>query len=141
VMEVADIYVVNKADRPGADALLMELELLMSSIEGTLQWKPPLLKTCAVSGEGVEEILKAFLEHQEFLLKNNLLAQRRERQIINELRFIVENNLRSLAFSTQAFSDLFSTLAKKVERGEVDTYTAADTIISHLARTLSETYK
>jgi len=141
VMEVADIYVVNKADRPGAEALLMELELLMSSIEGALQWKPPILKTCAVSGEGVEEILEAFLRHQEFLLKNNMLAQRRERQIVNELRFIVENSLRSLAFSTEAFSELFSSLAKKVERGEVDTYTAADIIISHLARRLAETCK
>ncbi len=137
VMEIADIYVINKADRPGADGLFSEVSLLLSSIEDKLNWIPPVIKTCSISGEGVSEILNAFYEHQKFLKDRGLQKERRRRQIMNELRFIVESKVRMSLNENKALHELHEKYSELVESGEIDTYSAAEAIISELVKILA----
>ena len=58
-MEVADIYVVNKADRPGADGLITEIVSLLCMLDGQTQWRPPVLKMSALEGTGVDQLLES----------------------------------------------------------------------------------
>ncbi len=136
VMEIADIYVINKADRAGADGLASEIELLLSGVEDKLKWRPPVIKACALTGDGVGEILEVFYEHQNFLSSAGLLDERRLNQVINELRFIVENSIRAKTLQTEKFKELLKELAKEVIDGRVDTYSAAQIIITEMVERL-----
>ncbi len=64
VMEIGDLFVVNKADREGADRTAMEIEMTLHLAQGGAGWRPKVLKTVAVTGEGIAELTRAILEHQ-----------------------------------------------------------------------------
>src|SRR5436309_1672998 len=63
IMEIGDIFVVNKADRPGADKTVTEVTMMMSLVEEHAEWLPPIVKTVATRGEGIEELDDAIQRH------------------------------------------------------------------------------
>src|SRR5437660_3737756 len=80
IMEIGDIFVVNKADRPGADRTVTEVTMMMSLVEEHAEWLPPIVKTVATRGEGIEELDDAIQRHYEYLAASGELDRRnRER--------------------------------------------------------------
>ncbi len=138
VMEIADIYVINKADRPGADGLFTEVSLLLSSVDERLEWKPPVKKVCATTGEGVAEVLESFYAHQQFLKDKGLLKERMRQQVVSELRFLIEERVRRKLSFTPGVSGKLKNYAEMVYRGEIDTYSAVEAIIGELADNLKK---
>ncbi|OPX21850.1 MAG: hypothetical protein B1H03_05805 [Planctomycetales bacterium 4484_113] len=138
VMEIADMYVVNKADRPGAEGLMIEIESLLGMIEDRLRWKPPVFAAKALEGEGMERILEVFAEHQNFLREHEQYEQRRLRQVTSEIRFIVESQIRRRSFASPDFRQRIDDLAGKVMAAEMDAYTAAAIIMKELPERLGE---
>ena len=88
IMEIADVFVINKADRQGVERTRRDLEMLIGMAEG-LEWRPEVLKTVASRGQGIEELVAEVERHQEWLASSGELAERRRRQ----LRLRVENIL------------------------------------------------
>ncbi len=88
-MEIADVFVINKADRDGVERTRRDLEMLLGMTDG-LDWRPEVLKTVASRGEGIEELLAEVGRHQDWLASSGELAERRRRQ----LRLRVENILK-----------------------------------------------
>jgi LAO/AO transport system kinase len=86
LLEIASIFVVNKADYDGADQAAATLRAMLSLAHSRDGWNPPVLKTCATTGQGVPRLLEAIREHQKFLASTDRLAawpvERAERQII-----------------------------------------------------------
>ena len=78
VMEIADLYVINKADRPGADRVEQEVTSMLSLATRPDAWQPPILKTVATTGQGVAELVKALDEFQSFSEKGHLADHRRK---------------------------------------------------------------
>jgi LAO/AO transport system kinase len=74
IMEVADIFVINKADRPGADALERDVRALLSMAGNNGKWSPPVLKTVATEGQGIGEVLEAVRKFQESGQRRNRRA-------------------------------------------------------------------
>lgn len=138
VMEVADIYVVNKADRPGADGLITEIISLLGMLDGQTRWRPPVLKMSALEGTGVGQLLESFVEHQAFLAERGLAEMKRRRQIVNEIRFIVESQIKRLVLGEAEYLAKLDDLAKKVQRRELDTYGAADVLIGMIVNSLED---
>jgi LAO/AO transport system kinase len=89
IMEIADVFVINKADRDGADRTFKDLQLMVSMGEGPSR-KPPILKTVASRGEGIDEVLDAVRDHRQWLRESGELVARRHRH----LRLRVENILK-----------------------------------------------
>jgi LAO/AO transport system kinase len=85
LMETADVFVVNKADREGADRFIRELSAVVSL--SPKEWKPPIIKTVALSGEGIKEVADAILKHRDFL------GQRLKEKRINRMVEQIENLL------------------------------------------------
>ncbi|MEO8218760.1 MAG: methylmalonyl Co-A mutase-associated GTPase MeaB [Acidobacteriota bacterium] len=80
IMEIGDVFAVNKADRPGADRAVNEVRMMMSLVEEHSEWIPPIVKTSAARSEGIEELVVAMDEHFEYLRKSGELETRsRER--------------------------------------------------------------
>ncbi|GGJ21037.1 methylmalonyl Co-A mutase-associated GTPase MeaB [Deinococcus roseus] len=89
VMEIADVFVVNKSDLPGADRVVRELHATLT-LGGMLEWMPPAVKTSAQKGQGIPELLKALQDHREHLGAEGL-RQRRLNRLRFELRVLLED--------------------------------------------------
>jgi LAO/AO transport system kinase len=88
ILEIGDIFVVNKADRPGADAQVAALEGMLE-LQAEAEWRPPIVRTSATSGEGVAELRQAITRHRAFLDSGQRRAARRHRQLAERLQRLV----------------------------------------------------
>ena len=97
ILEIADIFVVNKADRPGADQTAAELRMLLSLAgkqpKSDAVWRVPILKTSATQGEGMVELVDALMQHRVFLDTSGQLAQRNQRQVQSEVLALLQHAL------------------------------------------------
>lgn len=95
ILEIADVFCVNKADRPGADQTAAELRVLLSmdAARGPQDWKPPIVKTVAATGEGVPELVDALAKHAAFLHETGLIVARGERQARSEILALLYQTL------------------------------------------------
>jgi LAO/AO transport system kinase len=134
LMEIADVFVVNKADRPGADEAVRDLERVLDMAGGRpgagsgAPWRPPVLRATATSGEGVGELWEAVCRHRAHLTASGELAERRRRRAAEEVTRLVAAQLaaraRALTEGPQA-----AELAAAVARGETDPWSAADELL------------
>ena len=128
LLEIADLFVVNKADRDGAAETVRDLEFMLDlSLDS--DWRPPIVKTVASKGEGFEELWDAILAHRAFLESDGRLAARRTKRIREELRAIVVASLYERAGELLS-GECFDKLAAAVEAREVDPYSAAESLLS-----------
>jgi LAO/AO transport system kinase len=96
ILEIGDVYVVNKADRDGADATARELNhmLGLGEARGPGDWRPPIVKTVAARGEGVDEVVEALEKHRAWMEERGVLAERRLARASREVETIAVTALR-----------------------------------------------
>jgi GTPase len=129
ILEIADIFVVNKADRPGADQTAAELRMLMSLDSERKQkaWRVPIIKTSAVSGEGVPELADKLAAHLESLRESGQLARRSGQQARSEMLALLNQALLDRIAATMSPED-WDRLIQDVVSRDRDPYTAAEII-------------
>ncbi|GAB4369385.1 MAG: methylmalonyl Co-A mutase-associated GTPase MeaB [Calditrichia bacterium] len=93
LMEIADIFVINKADREGARKMQIELDSIMQLRSRNTQWNPPIIQTIANQNKGVDELFQNIRSHQEYLNKFGILQDRRSKRIIEKIRQLVRSEL------------------------------------------------
>ena len=126
LMEIADIFAVNKADRPGADKLVVELQAMLHLSPLESEWSPPILAIQALNDLGTEELYQAVTGHQGFLKSSGKLVQRRQEQRREEFLRAVEQRLRKRLSRLMKDSDKLMALWGEVEAGVIDPYSALD---------------
>ncbi|MFJ2116041.1 MULTISPECIES: methylmalonyl Co-A mutase-associated GTPase MeaB [unclassified Streptomyces] len=133
ILEIGDIYVVNKADRDGADATARELNHMLGLGEsrGPADWRPPIVKTVAARGEGIDEVVQALEKHRAWMEEHGALTRRRTRRAAHEVETIAVTALRARIGSLHGDHRL-DTLAARIVAGELDPYTAADELIAQI---------
>jgi LAO/AO transport system kinase len=136
ILEVADVFVVNKADREGADQVVRDLRYMQSlGIEAPSQakvdgkWVAPILKTIAAKGEGIEDVIDAVERHGAWMEQSGELQRRRTRRAADEVEAIALTMLRERIGDLRG-GDALATLAGRVVAGELDPYSAADELVS-----------
>ncbi|NYI46812.1 LAO/AO transport system kinase [Nocardioides aromaticivorans] len=126
ILEIGDLYVVNKSDRDGADKVRRDLRSMLGLAERREgAWRPPVLKTVASKGEGVADVVDALEEHGTWLRESGELQRRRVRRARNEIETLALTALRR-RWGTVGGGDRLDDLAAAVVAGETDPYTAAD---------------
>jgi LAO/AO transport system kinase len=133
LLEVADIFVINKADRPGVAELQRDLEFTIHLSAGggeapIPQWTPPILRAVAATGSGTAELVQSVADHRAMLERTGGLAQRRAHRLAVELNQILAARLERRAADLIA-TDAHAALLADVEARRVDPYTAADRIL------------
>jgi LAO/AO transport system kinase len=134
ILEVADIFVVNKADREGADQTVRDLKHIISlARQGCAGpgWRPPIVRTVATKAGGLDELLGAIAEHREWMRGHGELDARRQRRAEAEVKAIAMGQLQGKLGDVLRGSALPG-LAKRVVVGELDVYRAADELIAEL---------
>ena len=136
ILEVADIFVVNKADRDGADQVVRDLRYMQSlgtqspsqaKVEG--KWVAPILKTVAAKSEGADEVVEAIEAHGAWLAVTGQLDERRRRRAADEVEAIALTALRERIGDLRG-GDALDRLAARVVAGELDPYCAADELVA-----------
>jgi LAO/AO transport system kinase len=123
VVEIADVYVVNKADRPGADGAVRDLRAMMSLVRREPgEWRQPICTTVASEGKGVDDLVAAIGKHRDWLAGGDHLAVKRRRRAAAEIRERVDATLRARYRVTEA-------LAEAVANGETDVASAARSVL------------
>jgi LAO/AO transport system kinase len=128
LMEIADVFVINKADRPGVDDARRDIEQMLE-LSRPRDWKPPIVATVATSGEGVDELWSALRTHREWLVESGELDRRRQARVSDELVRIIGARLRERARGLRE-GDAFERSRDAVLAREVDPWTAADELLS-----------
>ncbi|WLW52170.1 methylmalonyl Co-A mutase-associated GTPase MeaB [Streptomyces sp. YU58] len=133
ILEIGDVYVVNKADRDGADATARELNHMLGLGEsrGPGDWRPPIVKTVAARGEGLEEVVEALEKHRAWMEERGVLAERRRARAAREVETIAVTALRERIADLHGDRRL-GALAERVVTGETDPYRAADELVAGL---------
>ena len=122
LLEIADIFVINKADRDGSAETRRDLERMLD-LTSPAGWRPPIVATTATTGQGVADLWSAVGEHRAHLTATGQLAERRRQRVSDELTEIVAALLRERARSTA--SDHLDRLAAQVADRVIDPWTAA----------------
>jgi LAO/AO transport system kinase len=135
ILEIGDVYVVNKADRDGADATVRELNHMLGLGEARRpgDWRPAVVKTVAARGEGVEEVVEALEKHRAWMEERGVLAERRRARAAHEVETIAVTALRERIGDLHGDRRL-SALAERIVAGELDPYRAADELVAGLTR-------
>jgi len=129
IMEIADIYVVNKADREGAEQTVAEVLSLVDISCSDKERKTPIIQTVAKDKKGVVELVDEIEKHKKLLEKTKEFEAHRRLRYEAELVEIIRKRLMNLVFDESKFKDKVETLINKISRKEVDPYTAADEIL------------
>ena len=134
ILEIADVFVVNKADRDGADATYHDIQGMIGLGErGPGQWRPLVVRAAAVRGEGVDDVVAAIDKHHAWLVEHDELRARRERRAAAEIEAIALGVLRARIGTLRGGAALPG-LAARVAAGELDPYAAADDLLAGLDR-------
>ncbi|GAA1526198.1 methylmalonyl Co-A mutase-associated GTPase MeaB [Streptomyces albidochromogenes] len=131
ILEIGDVYVVNKADRDGADATARELNHMLGLGEsrGPGDWRPPIVKTVAARGEGVDEVVEALEKHRAWMEERGVLGERRAKRAAHEVETIAVTALRERIGDLRGDRRL-GALADRIVAGELDPYAAADELVA-----------
>lgn len=129
ILEIGDLYVINKADRPGADKVRRDLRSMLSMGEHAAgAWKPPILKTSALNLEGVGAVADALDQHLAFLRSTDGLRGRRRARARDEIEAIALAAMRRRWGTVGARTEV-DALADRVVTGTLDPYAAADRLL------------
>lgn len=127
LLEIADIFVLNKADLPGSRQLKREIQAMLSLYrlaDGDDHHTPPIQTTTATSGEGLPELLAALDDHRQFIERKFSPAERLRKRYTHMIRAIARTEI-DLAFDRFAASPQFEALVDDILEGDVDPYAAA----------------
>jgi LAO/AO transport system kinase len=130
ILEIADVFVVNKADRPGADEAVRDLEVMLK-MGPDLEWTPPVVRTSTQSHDGVEDLWEAIEAHRKHLESTGELDRRRRARILREVEDMVSVRLRARAAELLEAGALESVADDLVAR-RVDPYRAAAILLERM---------
>jgi len=133
LMEIADIFVVNKADRPGAEYLVAELEGMLHESPKQSWWDVPVVATQAVNDVGIDELYRQIERHRQALEESGRLAAKRSGQRRNDLLRTIEHSVMTEITQEIESDRQMAKYFEKVESGEADPYTVARDILTNEA--------
>jgi LAO/AO transport system kinase len=147
VMEIADVYVINKSDRPGADKLRQEIEVMLDIRRGQAgrrakasarlpahppDWEHPVLATVAVQGTGIAELAAALDRHYDYLQTSGTLVTRRRERLRKRTRDVAERALRQWVWETARADELIEERLDQVTDGRKSPYDVAAEILEQV---------
>ena len=128
-MEIGDIFIVNKADRDGADRVALEINFMLDF--NHQDRKPPVIMTVATLGTGIDELGQSIMDHMEYLKATNKFLDRRKNNSKIEILEIIKQNIIDMV-SSKSQDAAIDELSIEVSQRKIDPYTAAEQILQKL---------
>lgn len=139
IMEIADVFIINKADREGADRLLQEVAIVLDMAFHMQEWRPPIVKVESLFddkkfNEGVEQVITGIIEHHKYLIERDLLGERKRRKAICEVNSALQACILEPILNKLVSVGVMDEMVEKVIRRESDPHTLAEEIASRYLR-------
>jgi LAO/AO transport system kinase len=131
ILEIADVFVVNKADKEGADDAARDLRNMLR-MGPKLAWQPPIVKTSTVDGSGVDELMDAIESHRTHQLESGQLEEKRTRRVLEEVKGMVAERLRARVSELLA-QEADGGVAVDLAGRRIDPYRAADILLERVS--------
>jgi LAO/AO transport system kinase len=128
LMEVGDVFAINKADREGADRMTLAVEAVLEMRSRTDEWNPRVVKTVATSGSGITELLKGVQEHRRYLEQSRTLERRQHENVRQEIAELLKNRIQDRFWSLDFVRRVFEDWTDRVLRRSATPYEAAEEI-------------
>ncbi len=137
ILEIGDLFIVNKADKPGADELVKQLRVMLEMRRFEVNaWRPPILKTVAVKTEGIAEVVDGFLAHRKHLLDTGKLAGRMAERELHFFRQLVRELAAEKIFDSVGHTPAYAELEEALKDRRVDPYSAAERLVDGFTASL-----
>lgn len=130
IMEIADVFVINKADREGVERLEREILAMLDLAAQAPSWRPPVIRTVATREEGVNELFSALSSHKDFISTAGVLAQRRREKQRQRFWSLLEEGFRREVRKRRLSLEREENLVQAFERRDDDPYSAAEELLS-----------
>src|SRR5436305_8910080 len=126
ILEIADIFVVSKADKPGADQTAAELSMMLSLDPNRRKaaWRIPVLRTAAIKDQGLAQLADAIEQHRQYLIESGMLAQRAQRQVRSEIQALILHAVMN-AVNERISEEEWQQLLEDITKRERDPYSVA----------------
>lgn len=134
IMEIADIFVVNKADLPGADRVGAEVEMMLDMQCDQLLWRPPVVQVSTIDDRGMAELQGAVEKHRAFLVEKGLLEEKRYARARAETLEIVDYQWQQLVKRQMSLPGGVNHMLDRVARRENDPYSVANEILDYILK-------
>nr|WP_201750516.1 methylmalonyl Co-A mutase-associated GTPase MeaB [Senegalia massiliensis] len=128
IMEIADIFAINKSDLDGAERTTGEIKMMVEMDNSDK--KPPILNVIASQNEGIEDLVKEIICHKEYLVSSGELEGKRTERLRSEIIDLVEQEIKSRIFNDRDIYNLLDNILKDVYNKEVDPYSAKDELFN-----------
>ena len=129
LMEIGDIYVVNKADKPEAETTYNQVKFALENIVREKGWKPPIMKTAAIMNKGVKELVAMIKEHREYAEKTEVLRTRRIRRRLLELELLLKARFNELIEKIVEEDENAKKIIENVKLGTIDPVNASKQLL------------
>ncbi|MEO0020631.1 MAG: methylmalonyl Co-A mutase-associated GTPase MeaB [candidate division WOR-3 bacterium] len=126
LMEIGEIFCVNKCDRDGADRMVLEIQTMLELRPKNDSWIPPVVKTAAISGLGIEELYERISAHRRYLETSSILEERRRRAVRAEIERRLSEKLQSWLWRRDGFKERVEELVEAVMSRRISPYEAVD---------------
>jgi LAO/AO transport system kinase len=138
ILEAADIFVINKADKEGADFLKTGLEVMLAmKTHSANEWQPSIVLTEAIHSKGIEELVEEILRHREFLISSGELEKRQKERVKLELMDTLESFLRNFIHGIDK-GNYLEKLVDNLLQGKTNPHSATLEITNRLAKDLRQ---
>ena len=138
ILEIGDVFVVNKADMAGADRTVKQLSEMLEGRRNAEDdgWEPQIVETVATSAEGIDELLEAFAAHREYLESSGALEEKARTRYAEEVRTLLREDAGRLLEDELERRGGIESVVDRIAAREIDPYTVADEIVTPLERCL-----
>ncbi len=134
ILEIGDLFTINKADREGVEKLNIEIEMMLELNQEEVAWRPPINRTVASKGEGVEAVVDSIEEHHKYLVESGELEKVRKDRIKAEVTAMVNDKVGRYIDNKIISTDNFAETVAQLQKRELDPYTVVDGIVSNVLK-------
>jgi LAO/AO transport system kinase len=132
IMEIGDVFVVNKADRPDADRTVMEVKSMMALVEEHGDWIPPIVKTVALQGEGIAELAGAIETHRDYLEASGELDRRNRERVRIRVETQLKERFMDRLIGQKVATEEWNAILEDVLRKRNNPHDAADELLARV---------
>ena len=134
ILEIGDLFTINKADREGTDKLNIEIEMMLELNPEHVGWRPPINRTIASKGEGIEAVVDSIEEHQKYLYDSGEIVKIRKARIKNEVTAMLNDKGNRYIDKNVVATEEFDSLVEKLQGREIEPYSVVDDIVGKVLK-------
>lgn len=134
ILEIGDLYCINKSDLDGADKLVREINMMLDLDTFMTDWRPPITKVVASQNEGIEELIGTVEKHRAYIEGNGELARRRTKRTRDEMLDILSSNIGKYIKSKIVDSGRLDNYVESIKRHETDPYTVIGEVMAEMLK-------